>query len=252
MSPQGCRKKYGKSTLQFDIPPREKTNWKGLIRSLQVLLIPILLALVTLSDRALAEEVDPDYIIDRPDYITGEPWYRTAKSTWSVGLRTGLDDFPSSSAQGDLFQITGDWIIPWQTLGLFSVGPQFAVLNLKSPVVGTVSDPLNLMLGATFRYQLKLMKNQPLVPTVALSWDYYRLKSAFPVAPYATGSGISFSAGLLLNLGWIDRDTAKEAFQSLGMTRAYLTAEVQSTAFQNTVFSRDAVFYLFGIRFEFE
>ncbi len=212
----------------------------------------MLLALVPFSDRALAEEVDPDYIIDRADYITGEPWYQTAKSAWSIGIRAGLDDFPSSSAQGDLFQLSTDWIIPWQSIGVFSVGPQFAVLNLRSPVVGTVSDPLNLMLGATLRYQLKIMKNQPLVPTVALSWDYYRLKSAFPVAPYATGSGISFSAGLLLSLGWIDRETAKEAFQTLGMTRAYLSAELQSTSFNNTVFNREALFYLFGIRFEFE
>lgn len=223
-----------------------------MIHSLRVLLIPMLLALVPFSGLALAEEVDPDYIIDRPDYITGEPWYQIAKSTWSIGLRAGLDDFPSSVAQGDLFQLSGDWIIPWQTLGLFSVGPQIAVLNLRSPVVGTVSDPLNLMLGATIRYQLKIMKNQPLVPTIAVSWDYYRLKSAFPVAPYATGGGVSFSAGALLNLGWIDRETAKEAFQSLGMTRAYLSAEVQSTAFKNTVFSNEALFYLFGIRFEFE
>lgn len=207
---------------------------------------------MTLASPALAEEVDPDYIIDRPDYITGEPWYQTAKSAWSIGVRTGLDDFPSSSAQGDLFQITGDWVIPWQTLGIFSVGPQLAILNLRAPVVGTVSDPLNVMLGATIRYQLKFIKNQPIVPTVALSWDYYRLKSAFPVAPHATGNGISFSGGVLLNLGWIDRETAKEAFQSLGMTRAYLSAEVQSTAFKNTVFSRDALFFLFGIRFEFE
>jgi hypothetical protein len=222
------------------------------MRSLRVLLIPILLTLVSVSGRALAEEVDPDYIIDRADYITGEPWYRTAKSSWSFGLKAGLNGFPSSGAQGDLFQLTGDWIIPWQSIGLFSMGPQIAVLNLGSPVVGTVSDPLNLMVGATFRYQLKFMKNQPLVPTAALSWDYYRLKSAFPVAPYATGSGISFSAGLLLNLGWIDRETAKEAFQSLGMTRAYLSAELQSQSFKNTVFSREATFYLFGIRFEFE
>ena len=210
------------------------------------------MALVASPDRVRAEEVDPDYIIDRTDYITGEPWYQTAKSTWSLGFRAGLDDFPGSSAQGDLFQISGDWIIPWQTLGLFSVGPQIAVLNLKSPVVGTVSDPLNLMLGASVRYQLKIMKNQLLVPTASLSWDYYRVKSAFPVAPYATGNGISFTAGVLLNLGWIDRETAKEAFQSLGMTRAYLSAELQSTSFKNTVFTRNAVFYLFGIRFEFE
>jgi hypothetical protein len=221
-------------------------------RSLQALLIPFSLVLITLTSPALAEEVDPDYIIDRPDYITGEPWYQIAKSSWSVGLRVGLDDFPSSTAQGDLFQITGDWVIPWQALGVFSIGPQFAILNLREPVVGTIQDPLNVMLGATLRYQLKFMKNQPIVPTGAVSWDYYRLKSAFPVAPYATGNGISFSAGVLLNLGWIDRETAKEAFQSLGMTRAYLSAEVQSTAFQNTVFSRDALFYLFGIRFEFE
>ena len=72
------------------------------------------------------------------------------------------------------------------------------------------------------------------------------------MAPYATGSGTSFSAGLLLSLGWIDRETAKEAFQTLGMTRAYLSAELQSTSFNNTVFNREALFYLFGIRFEFE
>jgi hypothetical protein len=223
-----------------------------LIRSLRALLISAsLLSLVPYSF-SHSEEVDPDFIIDRPDYVPGLPWFKAAKSTWAMSLRVGMDGFPASHGNGNLFQLTGDWIIPWQAIGIFSVGPQIAVLNLQDPVQGVESDPVNLMAGVTLRYQQKLFNFQPIVPTVALSWDYYRLKSTFPVAPWATGSAFSFSAGLLLNLGWIDQNTAKEAFQSGGMTRAYLSAEIQKTPFKNQVFRLDATFYLFGLRFEFE
>jgi hypothetical protein len=199
-----------------------------------------------------AEELDPDYIIDRPEYQDGSPWYQTATSSWSFGFRAGVNRFPAPRANGDLYQLTWDWILPWQSIGAFSIGPNLALFNPELTPAAISSSPLNLMAGVTLRYQAKWFLNQPVVPTASVAWNYHRLKSAFVVAPYATGSGVSVAAGLLLHLGWIDRHTAKEAFQSLGMTRAYLSLELEKTNFQNQVFSLDALFYLFGVRFEFE
>ncbi len=202
---------------------------------------------------AHADGVDPDYIVDRSDYDSEHPWFQTAKSSWSMGLRLALDGFPSSSANGNLYQFNFDWIIPYQKLGIFSIGPNLGVLSLKTPNQAlTYPRLMNPMIGAQLRYQLKVWVNQFIVPTASLSFDYYRLKSNLPIASYASGTVLSPSFGALINLGWIDSHTAKDSFQSLGITRTYLSAELQQTAFSNEVFSLNAKLYLLGVRVEFE
>ena len=200
-----------------------------------------------------AEAVDPDYIVDREDYSPDHPWYQTAKSTWSMGVRVGLNGFPSSAANGNLYQFNFDWVIPFQKIGVFSIGSDLGILQLRTANSAVDTSQIsNGVAGAHLRYQLKLFPVQPLVPTASIGVDYYRLKSNLPAASYATEAQVNTTFGLLFNLGWIDGHTAKEAFQSSGMTKTYILAELNMRKFANPVFSLDGKFYLLGVRVEFK
>jgi hypothetical protein len=191
----------------------------------------------------------PQSILDDPDYDPSIPWYQSLKSSWGVQFRTGFRNFPAAGAAGNLFQISADWVVPFQRAGIFSIGPTLG--GVKDLPVGITSQSV-LMAGGLLRYQLKIFKNQPVVPTAALGFDHYRIPNGAPLAQMPDGNQMSFSYGIMLNLSWIDQVTARDAYQSLGMTKAYLTAEVLQTNYENAVFAGSPVFYLFGIKLEFE
>ena len=108
------------------------------------------------------------------------------------------------------------------------------------------------IIGGILRYQLKVFKNQIIVPTAALSFDHYRIPNGSSLIQMPNGNLMGFSYGAMLNLSWIDQVTARDAYRTLGMTKAYLTAEIYNTEFQNPVFSLIPEFYVFGVRLEFE
>ncbi len=196
------------------------------------------------------EEGPPQSILDDPDYDPGLPWYQSVKSGWGMQVRTAIRNFPSAGASGNLFQVGGEWIVPFQRAGLFSVGLNLgAFTNLQAGLVQVSSFPL---VGGMLRYQLKVFKNQILVPTAAVSFDHYRIPDGSSLAQMPSGNLMGFSYGAMLNLSWIDQVTARDAYRSLGMTKAYLFAEIFNTEFQNTVFSLIPELYVFGVRLEFE
>lgn len=194
-----------------------------------------------------------DSVLDHPDYDPSVPWYQALSPSWSVHLKTAIAGF-SGAGNGNLYQMGLEWLIPWQKLGVFSIGTNFGILPLEGPIGSPLSGSnlLNAFVGGQLRYQLKVFNNQILVPTATLTYDYYRLKLANPAIDYVSGSQMGMGFGAMLNLGWIDPITSRGAYQALGLTRFYLTAEIFQSKFENFAFNLNSRFYLFGIRAEFE
>jgi hypothetical protein len=201
---------------------------------------------------------DDQSILDRPEYDEEHPWYQVAPSRWSVGLRVAIDSFPFQSGIGNNYQVYGEWVLPFQKAGLFSVGGHISTvpLNIGSRGLSTASVPypnfLSMLGGLQARYQLRLMKNQFLVPTAALEWDYFRIVVSKDRNEDSIGSVFGASFGVMVNLGWIDRGTAREAYATLGMTRTYLTLEVRPFTVNTSTLKLTGNFFFSGLRFEFE
>jgi hypothetical protein len=211
-------------------------------------------AIPAISPAAFAHDTElGDSILDHPDYDPNVPWYQALSPSWAMHLRTAISGLPSAG-NGNLYQIGLEWLIPWQKLGVFSVGANLGILPLEGPAGSPLSGSnwMNAFAGGQLRYQLKVFHNQILVPTATLSYDYYRLKLQIPNPDYVSGSQMGYGFGAMLNLGWIDPITSRGAYQALGLTRFYLTGEVFQSQFANFAFSMNSRFYLFGIRAELE
>ncbi len=194
-----------------------------------------------------------DSILDHPDYDPNVPWYQALSPSWAVHLRAAISGLPSAG-NGNLYQAGLEWLIPWQKLGVFSIGANLGILPLEGPAESPLSGSnlMNAFVGGQLRYQLKVFHNQILVPTATVSYDYYRLKLRTANIDYVSGSQMGYGFGAMLNLGWIDPVTSRGAYQALGLTRFYVTAELFQSPFANFAFSLNSRFYLFGIRAEFE
>jgi hypothetical protein len=209
---------------------------------------------------ARADDIDDSdqLLLDRADYDAEHPRYQLAPSRWSMGLRAALDSFPVNSGVGNSYQFFGEWILPFQKSGLFSFGAHFGTIPLNNgshnayPVYIPYPNYLSMMGGLQARYQFRYFLNQFLVPTVAAEWDYYRIILSGDRTEDAIGSAIGINAGLMFNLGVIDRDTARQSYTSLSLTRAYLTFEIHPLQITAKNISLSGNFFYSGLRLEFE
>lgn len=192
-------------------------------------------------------------VLDAPDYNPDVPVYDRTKPKWALGLRAAVHKFPVEGALGSAFQIYGEYILPFQAVGVFSLGPHIGIFPLYAPETGIpYPEYENAIAGAAFRYQLKLVEGQWLVPTFAVEWEYYRIRETTLNQNQLTGSSFGLSGGLMLNLSFIDRETARDAYQSLGLVRSYFTFELRSANIDNELFTLTGNYWLFGLRMEFE
>jgi len=196
--------------------------------------------------------------LDRPDYDPDHAFYQIAPSRWAMGLRAAINAFPFNSAVGNSYQLFGEWVLPFQNMGLFSLGGHFGSfpINTSGQNLATYI-PVNyssMMGGLQFRYQFRYSKFQLFVPTVAIEPDYYaiRLGSNGPNTTTTTGIIFSFDAGFMINMGWIDRDTARDAYQTIALTRSYLTFEIHPLSISDSNISVSGTFFYSGLRLEFE
>jgi hypothetical protein len=201
---------------------------------------------------------DNSSILDRPDYNSDYHQYQLAPSHWSIGFRGAISAFPFSSFAGSSYQLYVDWILPFQKSGLFSVGLHYGTFPINSSVTNaygnTIPYPnyLSQMGGFQFRYQLRYWKNQLIVPIVGVDVDYYDLVIGGGIEDRATGLLVSPDFGVMLSLGVIDDVTARDAYQTIGMTRTYLTLEAQPFSLSATNVSFSGTLFYMGLRFEFE
>ena len=176
----------------------------------------------------------------------------------AFGFRAAANGFPMSSAIGNSYQFFGEWIAPDCSKGLFSLGLHFGLMSLASTVSSSV-DSIGTLGGLQLRYQFVITNRQLLVPTVSVDADRYDLKlgagQTDSIGNVATGtlSGytVGLSAGVMINIGAIDRETAKDAYANLGITRTYLTLEVHSLDISNSGISLSGNLFYTGLRFEF-
>ena len=179
--------------------------------------------------------------------------YAKANPHWAFGLRTAFLKFPTSSAVGSSYELFGEYILPWQKFGVFSFGPYYGFFPIYFPEAN-VPFPRwsNLTAGGTVRYQLKLFTNQILVPTIGFDFNYFRVAAVDD--SFYTGTDSGLRAGVLINLGWIDEMTAKDAYTNIGLCRSYITAEIRTTnmSMNNNLVTLSGNFWYWGLRLEFE
>jgi hypothetical protein len=177
----------------------------------------------------------------------------------AFGSRVSIDGIPVGGTEGSSYQIFGEWIFPKQKNGLFSLGGHIGLtpLNLHD---GSTADNSNFMAGIQTRYQFVVHKNQLFVPIIGMDIDYYNFHFSTTTADglgnITTTKGLSgimtgFSAGIMLNLGAIDRSTARDSYLDLGVIRTYLTLEIEPIrAIGSSIDIISNLFYM-GLRFEF-
>lgn len=221
---------------------------------LKTVLIRIFFGLCFLNPFASADDLNDDRsVLDRPEFDPNTPSYQLTHSTYSIGVRFGLHGFPNSADLGDLYQGYGEWVMPFQSAGVFSVGAHLGVFALRE--LGTAlpyPNYQNMLSGFQLRYQLKIWPNQIIVPTAQLEADYYHFVLPSGTSPSSlNGTNFGASYGVFLNLGWFDPITAKDAFQSLRLTKTYLTVEVKPTTLKTDLFKLNGSLILFGMRTEF-
>ncbi len=225
--------------------------------SIAILGIALFSSFTALGQKALAQDTDPNddrSILDREEYDGEHPWYMVAPSRWAVSLRSAFHAFPGSSAVGGSHQLTAEYIFPFQSAGLFSFGGHVGLLPLNadnSPGL-TPNFYLNTTGGPQLRYQLRISPSQWFVPTVAVEWDYIRLKSTLVGYDHVSTTTLGFSFGAYFDLGWIDKLTAANAYNSIGLTKTYLTAEMHPIDATPTPFILSGTFWYLGFRVEFD
>ena len=181
--------------------------------------------------------------------------YQVASSHWAVGFRVALNSVPFSSAVGDSYQFFGEWVIPYQQMGIFSLGGHLGAfpINTQNTTGSYIPYPNfeSAMGGFQFRYQLKFFKQQLFIPTVSGEWDFYRFVIGSDRAA-AVGPTLGANIGFMINLGWLDRRTAMEDYQAASLTRTYFTFEVHPLQIANYNLNLSGNLFYFGVRFEFE
>lgn len=205
--------------------------------------------------------------LDKPGYNPDHDQYERSPSRYAFGLRLALDSFPIKSASGNSYQFFGDWILPFKAAGLLSVGAHLGFLPIVASNTGVTGIPYpnygSAMGGFQFRYQMLWSQFQIIVPTAAVEADYYRIvtNSVTTTNPdgttttaIATTSGLALGMdlGLMINLGKIDGATARDAYQTISMTRAYLTLEWHPLKISDSVVNLSGNFFYTGLRLEFE
>jgi hypothetical protein len=202
-----------------------------------------------LNVRAETEDPEEVMIRDQENYDSSVPYAEHFPSHWAVALRVALHNFPMSRALGDIYQLQGEYLLPFQKAGVFGLGAHLGVLNFhvsdRLP-----NDPRNFGAGVHFRYLLRFMKNQLFVPTAALELTMLRIRGVDDQG-WLTTSNFGVSLGVMLSLGFFDQKEATEGYLSSGLKRSYLTLEMRPQKISDPTIEIDGTSYFMGLRLEF-
>jgi len=174
------------------------------------------------SSLAYAEDTPSD-IVDRKDYDSNTPYFQKIVPSWAAGFRVAFNSVPVKTAIGSIEELYLEKLLHFQVLGVFSAGAHIGLAPL------TLGRYDNWKYGVEIRYQLRFVENQIVVPTASVFYDTYRFKAFDNSVDAQSTLGIMF--GAMLNLGFFDRDTARESYQTLNLVRSYLTMEVTPIGF---------------------
>jgi hypothetical protein len=191
-------------------------------------------------------------ILDQEDYDPNTPYYQVVPTSWSAGFRAAFNQFPFQSSMGTVEELFFEKHLLFQKVGVLSAGVHAGLAPME------VSKYSNFKFGGLIRYQLQFIKNQIIVPTVAAVYDVFRLKAKDSTVQNYGNFGFMF--GGMLNLGFFDRETARDGHQSIGLNRTYLTVDYRPLSLSGLVYERkngdaagpEGALWYFGIRMEFE
>ena len=135
-----------------------------------------------------------------------------------------------------------------QSFGVIGIGPSFAFY----PVFGTTVTDSAFSLwsaGAHIRYQARFFRQQPIVPVVGYSLEYftYRFQNA------SNGSmilqGPVFGAWIFLNM--FEPSSAAQLYIDYKISRCYAIAEMRFLTGSDANISISGSSLYFGLRFEY-
>lgn len=143
------------------------------------------------------------------------------------------------------------------SLGSLSAGVEFGSGKISDTASGVQRSLEIQKMGLNFRYTLDMIMDEPYVaPYVGLGIWRLGIKETSPTDSFSgnTQMGYNYSAGLLLQLDWIDNDTAKSGTLTYGLENTFL--DVYATQYAKTESDEDPntetdFLYGAGLRFEF-
>jgi hypothetical protein len=190
--------------------------------------------------------------VDHED-LDGLAAYKLVNPGYALGLRASFTQVPGNNALGSSEQFYYDRFLPWQKYGAITYGGHIGTLPIRVPN-SSVPYPYyaNASVGVGLHYQLVYFHTQWVVPVIGMEWDYYRIKSSTNNTNQATGGNFGVSGGIMINLSMIDQITSRDAYETIGLVRCYLTAEVRTANFNNSTFHLSGNFWYAGLRMEFE
>lgn len=136
--------------------------------------------------------------------------------SWAVGFRFTFPNFPYILGHPAIYNLFAEKFLAYQQVGIFSAGIHFGTATFR--FTQDFDGKEMLTAGVSLRYQLYLVKNQIIVPTVSFLYDNFRYGGQA-----SNSMGPMF--GGLLNLGFFDRASARQGHTSIELLRSYLSAE---------------------------
>jgi hypothetical protein len=204
---------------------------------------------------------EPDRASAAPEYRTTThyqariPGYQLERPMWGFEVTgsasaLGGTDVLTQSTTTQAVGIQIDYQPPFlQFLGVIDLGIQGGIFNNAAL---TETAFTWYYLGVQVRYQLKVFREQPIVPVAGFEyiWTHFNLNTG------DVGSGIAsgpfFGAWLLMN--FFDEGDAAQMYVNNGISRTYVVAELHEqtlTSTQDSNVSASGQSLFFGLRFEF-
>lgn len=135
-----------------------------------------------------------------------------------------------------------------QEYGVLGIGPTLGIYPVSPNDIVTRRPTGVLSVGGQVRYQLKLLREQPIVPMAGYQFEYvfYNLITAQGRLP-VTGPMV----GAMLLLNWLEPSQAASFYAQQGVSRTYLVAEARFMKGSDSSVTLDGRNLFFGVRFEF-
>ncbi|MBL7715786.1 MAG: hypothetical protein JNL01_09990 [Bdellovibrionales bacterium] len=143
----------------------------------------------------------------------------------------------------------------FQKVGVLGLGVGFGILPVVSSGMTLNTTHVSSIgslwyLAGTLRYQLKIVRNQWVVPMAAFHFERATYKTKTLASGATTASGLSLGALFLLNA--VDPEIAAQSLAEAGLVRSYLFAEFRMLRPTGGALSYEDRALIAGIRLEYE
>jgi hypothetical protein len=187
------------------------------------------------------------------------PSYQTALPEWGVQFSASANalgggsnqalthDQKSNPAYG--FSLLSEYQPRFiQKFGVLGIGPALEVFTIRS---GANTDgPFSMWsAGGQIRYQARYFREQPIVPVVAYTAEYFNYRFIQGGSGSLFASGPTFGLWILLNI--LDTNSASQFYTNVGILRSYLVLEYKNLNGSDNNIRFSGGSYYAGVRCEF-